>query len=173
MDIDSILKGHGIGGGGSNIKSIQRGTTLLNATTTNVSISAVDLTKSVVILSVESGGSGASFILAKGVLTTSTNLELDIDASGYCTVYWQVIEFINIKSLQSGNKITALASDSITISPVNLTRSVVFHSYKTSEVDTSLTFGHVGLALTTATNISVIQYGAKNKDIQWYVVEFN
>lgn len=78
------------------IKSIQRGSALLDATTVNVTISAVNPDKTVVFVRSHGIGSstGAARLLASGQITSATNMQLLIgDAVSVCTAVWQVIEY--------------------------------------------------------------------------------
>lgn len=87
------------GGGApaSPIKSIQRGTaTVASNATTNVTISAVNLSKSLVIVNAgPSSGGTYMFATLPAVLTSSTNLKLQRydTASLSMTVEWQVVEY--------------------------------------------------------------------------------
>lgn len=170
------LKLHGLIGGGSNIKSIQRGSSVVSAISTDVTISAVDLTKAVVTLSFKSpiGGTYASKGLIRGGLTSATNLNLSIsDSANFPTVDWVIVEFNNVKSLQSGNKVTSVVSDSVTISTVNMAKAILFFSYLTSSFLTDFNGILLNVTLATSTSITIKQATAINKDINWFVVEFN
>ena len=87
-------------GSSSPIKSIQRGTT--QATGGNVTINAVDLSKSFVSSSFRSGYYSASTagngISGVATLTSSTNLQVIRGSSTGFTVnpvvYWEVIEYV-------------------------------------------------------------------------------
>ena len=80
------------------IKSVQRGEVTLqgaggSGTGQNVSISSVDMAKSVVIINYSSGTADGGE--AKAVLTTSTNLNIarqSVTSSTGTSVAWQVVE---------------------------------------------------------------------------------
>lgn len=107
MDIDNVLKEHGLGTKRSNIKSIQRGTIAVDTFKKNVPISTIDLSRSIVLITykMQSSNIGMEFVMAQ--LTASTNFELSVSVlpkyiSDQTTVYWTVVEFNNVKSLQNG-----------------------------------------------------------------------
>lgn len=176
MNIEDVLKGHGIGGGGSNIKSIQRGTVTMNAVTKDITISAVDLSKSIVQLTVKSAGSAGADCIT-GELTSATNLKLasGTTGSGNSVVEWTVIEFNNVKSLQSGTTTqTTTTPVTVTISSVDLTKSILFFTFNTT------TFGPTSNAMpmsgkfTNNTTLSFANYDTTGtKTIKWQVIEFN
>lgn len=76
----------GLTGGGSPINSIQRGSSF----NTTLTIAAVDMDKSVVIVNNAGGGSSSTFCSA--YLNSSTQLVIT-SASGVPT-RWQVIEYV-------------------------------------------------------------------------------
>lgn len=169
----------GGGGGGSNVKSIQRGTTTVNELEKEVPIEPVDITKSVVILSEKSHPNGGyvAETCTMGSLSDSTTLELNVglvNANRHPTVEWQVIEFDNIKSLQSGILTTTLATDARAITSVNPLKTLVLFSHMTNYPD-ALHAWHAlcTLKLASATHITFQQYAAIHAKVAWFVIEFN
>ena len=90
-------------GSSSPIKSIQRGTTQANSgTALNVTINAVDLSKSFVSSSFKSGyyssQTGGNGISGAATLSSSTNLQVIRGWSAGITanpdVHWEVIEYV-------------------------------------------------------------------------------
>ena len=80
---------------GKGIKSVQRGVTgTYSGYTMNVSISAVDMSKSFVTVSQRINTSATDRLHATVRLTSSTNIEIDRD-DGPATTYWawEVVEF--------------------------------------------------------------------------------
>ncbi len=71
------------------IKSIQRGSVYAATTITTVTITAVDTSKSLLLVSDAAVGSGYA---TKGELTNSTTLTFG-NQSGLCNAAWQVVEF--------------------------------------------------------------------------------
>ncbi len=171
-----IVKG-GLNDGGSNIKSIQRGTITLSGTSTNVTISPIDISKSIVLISIEGANIDNAFrVLVSGRLTSSTNLLLTVGNIDYPpTVSWQVIEFNNVKSLQRGY--TSINSDiqTVTISSVNTSKSFLVTSKDATLFDTA-NFGlwFSSAALTNSTTITFSQlFSNKPGNVAWEVIEFN
>lgn len=165
-------------GGGSVSKSIQRGSTLLltGATTTiNITITSVDMSKSIVIVSTipKAGSTQNAEIYVRGILTSSTNLQLVRNTgSGATDVSWVVVEFNNVKSLQTGSKSISVASATVTVSAVNTSKSLLFASWTTADTTNSFE-GLTNYVLTDSTTLTFTQNGFYSKSIQWYLVEFN
>jgi hypothetical protein len=68
--------------GGSNIKSIQRGTSSVNSTAINVALTSIDTTKSIVMIQINSNGeNNTQFVGISAKLTTATNLLLSRNAT--------------------------------------------------------------------------------------------
>lgn len=158
----------------SNIKSIQRGSTTVNATTVNVTISAIDLTKSVVMLSIYGrNNQNANVLAVAGALTTATNIAFYVNtaALNYSVVEWTVIEFNNVKSVQRGSNTTNVMASTFSISSVNPLKSILFASHTTADIYTNGTYPSI--ALTNATTISVAQNNSNSLNIRWQVIEFN
>lgn len=176
MDIDSILNGHGIGAGGSNIKSIQRGVLTTLVSVSNIEISSVDLTKSIVIVNTNTyqGGILDSDVAVKAILTSSTQLTLTTITNNFSgtIVSWTIIEFNNVKSLQTGSKSTSLASDTTTISAINVNKSILFYSW-TSSGDTATQNIISNCYILDNTTITFKSTLAVAKVIAWQVIEFN
>lgn len=182
IGVDSQPLGLDIGLSGSNIKSIQRGSFVYsNKTTFNVTISSVDMSKSIVIVSTDSRTGSAGKNSVVGNLTTSTNINFSTyyaDASFNNYVSWQVIEFNNVKSLQRGTQalITTDTTKNITISAVNDLKSIVFASVRTDDNSNNYSSENsICAEITTTTNILFTRYNpfATNATIYWQVIEFN
>ncbi len=75
---------------GSGVKSVQRGQTYVYGSATNITISQVNMLKSLLIIDVYSpwgyGGQGCS-----GKIVNNTTLQFN--SYGYWSVDWQVIEY--------------------------------------------------------------------------------
>lgn len=160
-----------------NIKSIQSGIgTIANASTVaNVSISAVDLTKSIVIVS--SYGPTASTLsgslAVRGKLTSSTNLQVTRNnSSNNITFSWTVIEFNNVKSLQTGQKVLAATSGTVTISSITPTRAVLFFSASTAANTINDYIPPLIGTITDATTLTFNTLNTSGFTIEWQVIEF-
>lgn len=85
-----------LGSGG--IKSIQRGTAVVNASSTlNITVSAVNMSKSMLLIDkhqIIGGGSTASTGGTVASLTSTTNIEMaNNSAAGAIQFAWQLVEF--------------------------------------------------------------------------------
>jgi hypothetical protein len=122
----------GVTGTYSNIKSYQNGYTSIPAYTpagVSVTISAVDLTKAIVIVHCPPTGNINS---VTAVFTNSTTITFTppfSSASSVPAIYWEVYEFNNVKSLQRGSY-TGVGT--ITVSNYNVAKSMLFYSYTSS-----------------------------------------
>lgn len=170
-----IVSGGLNGGGGSNIKSIQRGTYAYVGTSKDITINSVDINKSIVLLSFQGDGANqASYSLVLGKLTSSTILNLSsISSGGTFNVTWQVIEFDNIKSLQKGEVIqTNGVAAQVTISAVDVSKSIIFCSFKNSSTSTIIPAGRAEYSILNNTTIQFLNGTTGTKTFYWYVVEF-
>lgn len=168
-------------GGGSNIKNIQRGTaSIINGgINVNITISSVDLSKTLLIFSIRQDNTtnDPSACLARGYINASTNIKFERGSAPakQILIDWQVIEFNGNVKVQNG--LTALndgvAQNTITISSVDLTKAVLFHSVTTSAASQTfadvLTSGY--LSSNTGVTFRRINSYLGNL-IAWYVVEF-
>ena len=156
-------------GGGSNVKRIQRGENTLTLTTTDIAISAVDLTKSVVMVSLFSPSTSPANSLVGAEITSPTNLRLNLNTAGASPkVSWQVIEYNNVKSKQSGTTAIPSTNTNQSISAVNLSKSILIVSFRSTSTATS---GHNNNAeLTTSTNIN-FEINDATPTGYWQVIE--
>ncbi|MCB2309047.1 hypothetical protein LGL08_20295 [Clostridium estertheticum] len=180
MDIESVLKGHGLGIGGSNIKSIQRGQYILQSAdkTVNLAISTVDLTKAIVLIHFNAtlDSINPKMIDIQATITSTNILTLTRTLAGAgssngSVVSWQVIEFNNVKSLQRGVW-TVSATGSIGISPVNINKTILLESHTSTGDNASDMF--LSLYLASPTNILVTKgTSTYSYSMYWYAIEFN
>ena len=118
--------------------TVNRGITTLTVDgATNVTIPSVDLTKTFVILSTSISGTQNDYGRDENVratLTSSTNLQLFVDSNAVNRVCWQVIEYQHCTVQQ--HSFTMLGNTTqadLTITSVNLSRTMVIGSYSTTE----------------------------------------
>lgn len=165
--------------GGSNIKSIQRGTATLNAVSSlNVSISSVNSQNSIVRITeyYDLSSFGADDIGVTADLTTDTNIFLSrVSSTGILVVKWEVIEFNNVKSKQKGTFVAGAATvETVSISSVNRFKSLLFTSVLSDQTDNNFGRLHFGQEITNDTTLTFYRYlltaGARN--INWQVIEF-
>ncbi|MFZ5352734.1 MAG: hypothetical protein ACOZCL_08425, partial [Bacillota bacterium] len=163
----------------SNIKSVQRGSYTFGGAedTAWVTISAVNLSNAIIKISIQNvaaGNTANNSLQVKGKFTSTTQIELKRQYAGgstYTKVFWEVIEFNNVKSLQSGDVAINTNPKTITISSVNTSKSVMFSSYLTTAGSTTAHI-EVGYNLDSATQIS-FNCQAGDNTAHWFVVEFN
>ena len=166
----------------SNVKSIQRGTLSgVLDDSNNVSITSVDVSKSVVISVPRGDMSNAQyrFLNCRASITSSTNINFAFDASPGSsgpTVDWIVIEFDNVKSKQTGTN-TIAANTNVTITSVDMSKSLVFVSFSNPSSSTADARGTmINGVLTSATNLLLLNpstYVTVTNSINWQIIEFN
>jgi len=172
----------GQGGGGSNIKSVQRGKSTLafGVVALNVVISTVDINKSIVKIyrkPTSSTAISAAGAMVKAKITTSVNLELsriDDIYNGYdVDVYWEVVEFNNVKSLQKGDYVLTNPTtlENIAINAINMSKSIIFASWTTISTSTAMIPVLDIAYINTSTQVSVMSSGFTGT-IHWQVIEF-
>lgn len=130
------------GGGGSNIKSIQRGlfTFSSNPGTYTLNFTAVDISKSILTFSYTTGTkSGVNkYVLIQGQIINSTQASFSNFLPGDSidfTVEWQITEYENVKSVQRGaTSITSgavvVSASNVSISSIDVDKSILFFSAK-------------------------------------------
>ncbi len=155
------------------IKSIQRGQFTTTGTSQTISISSVDTTKAIIRVSDGTSDNVMNNIDYAVVFASSTQLTLTVNTwTVGRTINWEVIEFYNVKSLQTGSYVLSTGSgveQSITISSVDVTKALLFISETTNNATAA------GVAINrikTATSIGVLTWST-TKTIKWQVIEFN
>jgi hypothetical protein len=167
--------------GGAVIKSIQRGTFTMTGVADSITISEVDLGSSVVLLTfVSPSANSPNKMIVKGELTTSTNLNLEVNADPLgddSKVQWTVVEFNNVKSLQTGQY--TLQNDNIeetvAISEIDTNKALLFVSFNSNYANISSN-GVAAFALSSrivSTTSIGFEVDLSNSIINWQVVEFN
>lgn len=166
--------------GGSNIKSIQRGNVTISFSnlTQSVTISEVDTTKSIIILSYTSTSSPPNYgsIKPRAYFATGTSFTLERGNASHSglVVSWQVIEFKDIKSLQSGQTTAATSSTGTqAISSVDLSKSALFFSFSYVSGGSG-TMWEPRMYLSSTTEITYEPgFSITNNVVySWFVVEF-
>jgi len=160
----------------SNIKSIQRGEYSIASNPATINISAIDTSKSIV--RVTQRGYSLQQVLAKVSFQSATQIKLDfstINSANGDIVSWEVIEFNDVKSLQTGlTSVNSNGTVNVAISDVNPLKSIVFITCSTLSVDVDATFLFT-VRLTSATNIEFKRqnHSVTDTPISWRVIEFN
>lgn len=185
------LRLHGLigTGGGSNIKSIQRGSFIGNVLSKNVTITSIDPQKSIVIIDAldypfDSATQTGKYYFDAEIINNTTLLfeRLTNDTTLYPTVYWTVIEYNNAKSKQSGildvNSQT-IKGASVTIAAVNRDKSILVISKRHTADGNEGAVSTNTLAdavLTNGTTITFHRNGATffwTWRFKWQVIEFS
>lgn len=174
--MQGIVRG-GNNDGGSNIKSIQRGTAIITAGgyTLDISMSSVDINKSIILVSshastyIESGKiAGKNLVRAELVSATSITVHTTNITEQNISLSWVVVEFNNVKSKQSG---TINSSSSVTISPVDLSKSLSFVTFVVGSTDyTGYMMQH---QLVNSTTLQFEWVDGAWAYADWQVIEFN
>jgi hypothetical protein len=160
-------------GGGSNIKSIQRGNFSIDSftLTANIPITSVDPNKSVVRILFNNASTNASQIQLTGELTSATNVLLTKNSTGTASsVDWEVIEFNNVKSMQKGFATITSGSQNVSISPIVLAKTLIFSSIRTAATNITLPTVNSFIASGTTT---IRHKGYTTGTAYYQVVEFN
>lgn len=169
--------------GGGVVRSVQRGSTVLsNDSEVQVTISQVDAAKSIILVNAASSQTTSDptnyNVIGKIVNSNTISLKKRSRSTG-TTVFWQVIEFENIASLQKGDfdfitDSSGFQSRTINISPVNLSKSILVFSFEA--IHTATYGGNFGGELSAEDAITFYyRYGSAGAviPVHWQVVEFN
>lgn len=172
----------GVTGSYSVISKIQRGNATIGADPNyiNIPIETVDINKAIVIVRpyyATAGGATlyVSVTRALGYLLNNNTLRLERYSTGnyrQTKVFWEVVTFKDIKSLQKGQVVSTTGDTDISISSVDLNKSLIFFSLKTQSSRNDATSNVAGASLTNSTTLTVSHLFGAETVIQWYVVEF-
>lgn len=163
------------------IKSVQHGTTNITATQ-NVTISAVDLTKSVIMITVMAvSAATAAQASVSAHFNSSTEITLTVgNATGTKSVSWEVIEFIQVKSLQTGTTAVTTGTgvtgtNTATVTSVNRNKSILYLSRITTHPGSGSEINSFAGEITNSTTLTFSAYWAGGQTItfRWFLVEFN
>lgn len=162
----------------TSVKSIQRGTVILAVGTlsTDVSISSININNTIVKITKKATTSSTDTtnVNAAAILTGSTTIKLEREAGSLTAleISWEVIEFISVKSLQSGVTVSDTQSTTVNITSVNANKALIFLSYKTNSNGNTST---EGLLATLNTNSIIFNQtlSGYSKTVAWQVIEFN
>lgn len=159
---------------------VQRGTTVLSGTAnlTSVDISAVDLTKAVVIATVSNNGSFTGFNdLVRAKFNSATQIGLERTAlNDFAVADWQVIEFVR-STVHSGEYLmgTTEVAKLITLPSVDLSKTLVFHSYMGGADTTKPYYACLYARMTQPTLLTVARNSALGQAMTgtYFVVTFD
>lgn len=161
-------------GGLPNIKNSQSGGVILSGAPMNVPISPVDLKIAVLRISILAAtlGEGPDKICVKATFVNNTTLNLStVNAPSSLGVQWEVIEFNNVKSLQSGTT-SGSANNLISISEMNPNKSLLFFSFSMPSTNLEPSYVQVRGRIQSSSQIQ-IQNSFAAINTFWQVLEFN
>jgi len=156
--------------------SVQRGTFSSVDTTGDVTIGAVDLSKSFVLISGSVAAADATYAdddYFRAQLTSATNLRIVHNTAASKTADWQVVEFTGATVQRSTGSITGTqTSAAVPISSVDLSKTIVLISWKTSISGTGANF--LRARLTSPTEITIDRAAGTSATIEyaWEVIQF-
>lgn len=172
-----MVRGFDLLGGG--IKNVITGIGSLSTgvSTITVNISEIDMSKSIVIISLFGGTDVPAYNSARAKIISNTSIQITrfSGASGTLGFAYQVIEFSSIKSLQRGTSAISDGVGGATITAVNMAKSILIfsHSYDNTSHTASRTKNLRG-RLYSSTGISFdMDYNTGVGTVEWQVVEFN
>jgi hypothetical protein len=106
-------------------------------------------------------------------LTTGSNINFSTGLTGAeISVAYQVVEFENIKSLQSGEFTYAGVETTITVNSVDLNKSVLYFSFSTDSTSNLIILSALRGSINNATQLLFSHNAGLNFFINWYLVEF-
>lgn len=180
--IDTQPAGIDLGVGGSNVKSIQRGTVSFASTdlTKNITINSIDITKSIVLITSVAYGAYSFMELFKSSIVDATTINISRAVASnqeYSKIVWQVIEFNNVKTLQKGDaSFTSGQTKTVTISTIDTAKSMLVFSFSAN--NNGYSYPHkmiIAGEISSATQLIFTASEAINNsyNIHWQVIEFN
>lgn len=156
----------------SPIKNTQRGIASITNGNTSVTVvlSTIDITKSIVKISYF----GVGTLQPRAVITNSTTLTITRYASsGTTNVNWEVIEYNNVKSLQSGNlNLTGSTESVVSVSSINTLKSTLYVSHSTNDTDLNQVSLRDRIIDSTSIGFKFDFSDTSTATIQWYLIEF-
>lgn len=174
-----IVKG-GLNDGVSNIESHQNGSLTFTPTTTTLTISAVVPANSIVKVYPMQGSNTGLTEYVSAEITNATTVTFRHGQAVSVNIMWEVIEYNNVKSKQSGVKSQSALTTSginaytVPIASVNTNKSILVSSIDVA-VSSEIYYDRYGREITNATTLTFKVYGPVNADIniRWQVIEFN
>lgn len=160
------------------IKKIQHGTAIIAGDEYSFTaiISPVDKNKSIVLVTWEGlnstvGDMPTAQITANNQITFGRGY----NGSNATNICWQVIEFRNIKSLQTGQAYTATeAYININISPVQIDKAMLIGTIRRASTDALIRYGAFRTKFTSDSQIRFEFYDIRRDTyVVWQVVEFS
>lgn len=162
-------------GGGGTIKTLQRGQSVIvaNYDLATATISAVDTTKAILRIQYFSNESAANRAYPLGDISNSTTLNFARTnfGTGSITIWWEVIEFENVKTIQEGTTTDSSGNAVVNINEVNTAKSMIFYSFRS--VSTNQSVPIFAARFITKTSISLQGTSVGQCYYNYQVIEFN
>lgn len=165
------------GGSGSVIKSVQRGltTTAAAGTKQTITINPVDVSKSIILMTIQSDNAWPQIVEVLAKIESSTTISFEHVYSNTNSVFisWEVVEFSKLKSLQKGDVAqTASPEVNVTINAVDLSKTIVFVTSKNSDTNNASARTRVRASLTNSTTLNIFTRNTNTQTFHYQVVEF-
>ena len=158
--------------GGSNIKSKQTGTFSIDDGSLTKTVTITAINPNIAMLKVTFLNNTAyqpTNMYIKGVITNSTTLTFTLQNATWTEfVSWEVIEYNNVKSKQSGTY--SGGGSIVALSPINSLKSICEVNFNCVGNATNDTLIRIILSNTT---LSFSSGGAGSNNYYWQVIEFN
>lgn len=155
--------------GGSNIKSIQKGSVTLDGVSQlNVTVSSINTAKSILIFNYFSGAeTQVPNSAMRGKILNSTQLQFNMGVSEFTKlIRWQLIEFANVKSLQRGSSLNG----NVAITSVDIAKAVIFDGkFSTATAGTNPSAMTYNMYFSSATELAIL---GSDGTYDWQIVEF-
>jgi|CXWL01.1.fsa_nt_gi hypothetical protein len=156
------------------INRVQSGTASFTTTTTDVTITSVDLTKAVLFFSYRVNNNTIAQIMVKGQISSATNVHFErITGGATVDIAWYVAEFHSGVTVQRAANTHASATTNVTITAVTLAQAFPVFSY----MNDGSTWGNddqVTAQLTSTTNLQLVAAAALNtvNALEWQVADY-
>jgi len=164
--------------GGSNIKSIQYGSVSNiwsnTLTTVNVTISAIDPLKSIIISNFHTSASAINSATFAEILNSTTiRFTRGNGVNNVANLEWTVIEFNNVKNKQSGVYVQSgnLVFENITVSSYNIGKTILIATTRTGQNSTVQEMYSSLIKPVSSTQIAI--RSASSGETSWQLLEFN
>lgn len=172
------LQLHGLlgGGGGSNIKSIQRGSMSLSTGYFNLGISPIDLDSTIVLINNHAPFSSYTNqqLIFRAYLLDDSHLVFNKTNSSpnSIPVNYQIVEFTNVKSLQRGEATIYEGAESIIdIAQIDQSKSLLFYSFMSNDTGSGNRGALMGGRIKNNTQLA-FNYGTSSANVSWQLIEF-
>jgi hypothetical protein len=165
----------GIAGAAGNTKSIQRGSAdIANLALMNIAISSINPAKSIVIIHLSGTSVGDirwNCIKASIVDATTIRLERGVAESTSLIIHWQVIEFGNVKSKQTGDlAITAWEHD-VAVTAVDMAKSIIVCSFLATGAGTGANHMIGSSFIKNSTTVTLSAYPSIGATMHWQLID--